>query len=46
LLGHLGFAGGKSFPDALAHVKTWKTVGEHLELFDVGGSLLARFEAR
>jgi hypothetical protein len=26
--------------------KTWKIVGEHLELFDASGVLLARFEAR
>ena len=36
----------QSFLDALAQVKTWKIVGEHLELFDAGGNLLARFEAR
>ena len=36
----------KSFLDALMQVKTWKIVGEHLELFDASGNLLARFEAR
>jgi copper homeostasis protein (lipoprotein) len=36
----------KSFLEALAQVKTWKIVGEHLELFDASGNLLARFEAR
>jgi copper homeostasis protein (lipoprotein) len=36
----------KSFLDALEQVKTWKIVGEHLELFDASGTLLARFEAR
>ena len=35
-----------SFLEALTQVKTWKIVGEHLELFDAGGHLLARFEAR
>jgi uncharacterized lipoprotein YbaY/heat shock protein HslJ/uncharacterized lipoprotein NlpE involved in copper resistance len=36
----------KSFLDALEQVKAWKIVGEHLELFDASGTLLARFEAR
>jgi copper homeostasis protein (lipoprotein) len=36
----------QSFLDALAQVKTWKIVGEHLELFDASCNLLARFEAR
>lgn len=35
----------QSFLDSLAQVKTWKIVGEHLELFDASGNLLARFEA-
>jgi copper homeostasis protein (lipoprotein) len=36
----------QAFLDALTQVKTWKIVGEHLELFDADGNLLARFEAR
>ena len=36
----------QAFLDALAKVKTWKIVGERLELFDAGGNLLMRFEAR
>jgi copper homeostasis protein (lipoprotein) len=31
---------------ALKQVRTWKIVGEHLELYDVGGNMLIRFEAR
>jgi uncharacterized lipoprotein YbaY/heat shock protein HslJ len=31
---------------ALARVRTWKILGQHLELYDAGGNLLARFEAR
>jgi len=36
----------KSFFEALTQVKTWKIMGEHLELFDASGNLQARFEAR
>jgi heat shock protein HslJ len=36
----------KSFLDALAQVQAWRIVGEHLELFDASGNLLARFVAR
>jgi heat shock protein HslJ len=36
----------QAFLEALAQVKTWKIVGGHLELFDTGGRLLARFETR
>jgi len=36
----------RTFLEALACVKTWKITGEHLELFDGNGSVLARFEAR
>jgi copper homeostasis protein (lipoprotein) len=31
---------------ALEKVRTWKISGEHLELFDASGGVLARFEAR
>ncbi len=31
---------------ALDKVRTWKIFGEHLELYDAGGNMLARFEAR
>ena len=31
---------------AFGNVRSWKILGEHLELYDAGGSLLARFEAR
>ena len=31
---------------ALEHVKTWNVIGQHLELYDLNGELLARFEAR
>jgi copper homeostasis protein (lipoprotein) len=36
----------QAFLEALTQVKAWKIVSEHLELFDAGGHLLARFEAR
>jgi heat shock protein HslJ len=36
----------QKFLAALEQVKTWKIVGEHLELFDTGGRLLVRFEPR
>jgi heat shock protein HslJ len=36
----------QAFLAALMQVQSWKIVGEHLELFDTGGHLLARFEAR
>ena len=36
----------QSFLAALTQVKAWKIVGEHLELSDASGNLLARFEAR
>lgn len=35
----------QAFLHALEHVKTWKIVGEHLEMFGVDGKPLARFEA-
>ncbi|HQR60553.1 MAG TPA: YbaY family lipoprotein [Methylophilaceae bacterium] len=35
----------QAFHKALAHVKSWKITGEHLELLDAGGVSLARFEA-
>ena len=34
------------FFKALEQVRTWKISGEHLELYDVGGNMVARFEAR
>ena len=34
-----------SFLEVLTQVKTWKIVGEHLELFDASGHLLARRRA-
>jgi hypothetical protein len=30
---------------ALEQVRSWKIVGQHLELYDAGGTMLARFEA-
>jgi heat shock protein HslJ len=36
----------QQFLAVLEQTKTWKIVGGHLELFDAGGRLLARFEAR
>ena len=36
----------QAFLEALRHVHTWKIVGQHLELFDAAGTLVARFEAR
>jgi copper homeostasis protein (lipoprotein) len=34
------------FFDALERVRTWNVLGQHLELYDVNGEMLARFEAR
>jgi copper homeostasis protein (lipoprotein) len=36
----------EKFLAALEQVKTWKIVGEHLELYDAHGAFLARFETR
>jgi copper homeostasis protein (lipoprotein) len=36
----------KAFLEALGQVNKWKIAGQHLELFDAGGKLIARFEAR
>jgi heat shock protein HslJ len=36
----------KAFLKALGQVKKWKIAGQHLELFDAAGKLVARFEAR
>jgi copper homeostasis protein (lipoprotein) len=36
----------RDFVGALEQVRSWKILGDHLELFDSGGSLLARLEAR
>ncbi len=41
-----GMATERAFLDALEQVRTFKIVGEHLEVFDAGGALLARFERR
>lgn len=35
-----------AFVAALEEVRTWRIVGQHLELFDDAGQLVARFEAR
>jgi copper homeostasis protein (lipoprotein) len=36
----------RDFVTALEQVRSWKILGEHLELFDGNGAFLARFEAR
>jgi hypothetical protein len=36
----------QAFLAALAQVRSWKILGQHLEVFDSSGTLLARFEAR
>jgi len=36
----------RSFRDALEHARRWRILGDRLELFDAGGTRLARFEAR
>jgi heat shock protein HslJ len=36
----------KAFLGALEQVHAWKIMGQHLELFDASGALVARFEAR
>jgi copper homeostasis protein (lipoprotein) len=36
----------KEYLETLPRVRTWKVLGQHLELFDTAGTLLARFEAR
>jgi copper homeostasis protein (lipoprotein) len=36
----------KEFLETLPQVRTWKVLGQHLELFDATGTMLARFEAR
>jgi copper homeostasis protein (lipoprotein) len=36
----------RTFLQALGQVKQWKIAGQHLELFDAAGKLVARFEAR
>jgi heat shock protein HslJ len=40
-----GSATEQAFLEALQHVHTWKITGQHLELFDAAGTLVARFEA-
>ena len=34
-----------TFVSALAQVRAWKVLGQHLEFYDGDGRLLARFEA-
>ena len=41
-----GMATEAAFTAALAQVRTWRVRGEHLELFDADGALLARLERR
>ena len=36
----------RDFAAALEQVRSWKILGDHLELFDASGTLLARLEAR
>ena len=36
----------RHFAGALEQVRSWRILGDHLELFDSDGSLLARLEAR
>ena len=36
----------KEYLETLPQVRTWKVLGQHLELFDATGTRLARFEAR
>lgn len=36
----------REFLETLPQVRTWKVLGQHLELFDATGTMLARFEAR
>jgi hypothetical protein len=35
-----------AFTAALPKVKTWRVIGEHLELYDANDAFLARFERR
>ncbi len=36
----------KEYLETLPRVRTWNVLGQHLELFDAAGTMLARFEAR
>ncbi len=36
----------RAFSEALAKAQSWRLIGEHLDLFDGAGDLVARFEAR
>lgn len=36
----------REYLETLPQVRTWKVLGQHLELFDAAGTMLARFEAR
>ncbi len=36
----------RTFSEALANARSWRMIGEHLDLFDGAGDLVARFEAR
>jgi uncharacterized lipoprotein YbaY/heat shock protein HslJ len=35
-----------AFLSSLSRVRSWRIVGEHLELYDASGNMIARFEAR
>jgi copper homeostasis protein (lipoprotein) len=41
-----GLAAEQAYLEALAQVRSWRTLGLQLELFDGDGALLARYEAR
>ncbi len=36
----------RAFSSALASARSWRIIGEHLDLYDESGALAARFEAR
>ena len=36
----------REYIETLPQVRTWKVLGQHLELFDATGTMVARFEAR
>lgn len=41
-----GMEAEQAFLEAMAQVRSWSIAGQHLELFDGSGQLVARFEAR
>jgi len=41
-----GAATERAFISALGRARSWRLIGEHLDLYDGDGSLVARFEAR